>query len=68
MCVFYIEKLRKMCYAIFDHIEGNDLLEAKRNSRFNKMEVRPRSKATGYARRTAGWQNMADEGVWAELL
>ena len=28
MCVITIEKFRKMCYTIFDHAEGSDLLEA----------------------------------------
>ena len=28
MCVIAIENFRKMCYTIFNHAEGSDLLEA----------------------------------------
>lgn len=32
------------------------------------MEVQRRAQAAGNARRTTGWQNMANEGVRTELL
>lgn len=39
MCINDVGKLRKMCYAIFGYSEGRDLLETKRDSRVDKMEI-----------------------------
>ena len=37
-----------MCFAIFNHTERSNLLEAERNSRTDKMEVQRKAQAAGY--------------------